>query len=548
MEWPTDRTSGTAMAVWRHAAEAALVDITQDREKITPAIENFKQSLAACENFRTEYRNIIEEFVTIMASASNEQALDMAQAGIDALHSLMIYRLDSHTAVPAKDAFVVTSSYEKLRTVHIQGTQEIDSSDFQLPLVNPANIKEELYGHGACAQVDAWQQYGVLETSASVYAKTALVSRSLPSVAHRKKFCLLGCTSELGPARSLLLIPGAEVLGVCRGGEKYTSLLQYVEARSPVTTRLTVPENGADILTQGPEIAQWILDQTKSEDTLVLMPLAYADGEMNVRLCVAMDLIMQRITRQRRKAIVYQYSTPTQVLVLPPMAASAAQNRLGKRPTWEKFTSSLSLGNWLQPSLPESNNDYCILNGIATAQGPNYILAKTLQMWRCMIAYYRDDLCVSAPFAPICRTRSVVAYKSIAIVLEGMHHFEPMLAFDASVASSLMCAIMMSQIQVVNRPVPDMDENPFTLFWDGSAHGGVWTCPYTLESISTVNWMLGRTMYPKGYIPEAALAKEKTPEEKTKRTMAAIKALEEMEQSQFGKPMPECVRERLEFM
>ena len=60
--------------------------------------------------------------------------------------------------------------------------------------------------------------------------------------------------------------------------------------------------------------------------------------------------------------------------------------------------------------------------------------------------------------------------------------------------------------------------------------------------------MLGRTMYPKGYIPEAALAKEKSPEEKAKRTMAAIKALEEMEQNQFGKPMPECVRERLEFM
>lgn len=35
---------------------------------------------------------------------------------------------------------------------------------------------------------------------------------------------------------------------------------------------------------------QWILDQTKPEETLVLMPLAYADGEMNVRLCVAMDV------------------------------------------------------------------------------------------------------------------------------------------------------------------------------------------------------------------------------------------------------------------
>jgi len=152
---------------------------------------------------------------------------------------------------------------------------------------------------------------------------------------------------------------------------------------------MSFPENGADILTQGPQIAQWILDLTQPDDELVLMPLAYADGEMNVRLCVAQDLIIQRVVRQRQKAMLYQYSTPTQVLVLPPMAASLAQIRLGKRPAWEKITSSLSLGNWLQASLPESNNDYCILNGIATAQGPNYILAKTLQMWRCMISYYR---------------------------------------------------------------------------------------------------------------------------------------------------------------
>jgi len=160
MEWPTERTTGTAMAVWRHAAEAALVDITQDREKLTPAIESFKQSLDACENFRTEYRSIVEEFVTVMASASNEQALDMAQAGIDALHSLMMYRFDSRTVVPAKDAFVITSSYQKLKTVHVQGTKDVGSSPFKLPLVNPANLEEDLHCHGACAQVDAWQNYG----------------------------------------------------------------------------------------------------------------------------------------------------------------------------------------------------------------------------------------------------------------------------------------------------------------------------------------------------------------------------------------------------
>ena len=36
--------------------------------------------------------------------------------------------------------------------------------------------------------------------------------------------------------------------------------------------------------------------------------------------------------------------------------------------------------------------------------------------------------------------------------------------------------------------------------------GGVWTCPYAMESISTINWALGKSgYYQPGYIPEAAL-------------------------------------------
>ena len=56
----------------------------------------------------------------------------------------------------------------------------------------------------------------------------------------------------------------------------------------------------------------------------------------------------------------------------------------------------------------------------------------------------------------------------MAAVLGGMHHFEPMLAFDVGTGSTLMAAILTSQIQFMNRPLPDMEENPFTMFWDGS--------------------------------------------------------------------------------
>jgi hypothetical protein len=254
------------------------------------------------------------------------------------------------------------------------------------------------------------------------------------------------------------------------------------------------------------------LDQTTPSQQLVLCPLAYLDGEANVRVAVAQDLILQRILRQRSNTILSQYLSPATVMVLPPMAATNAERRLNDRPKWEKWAQTLSMGKWLQPSLPKTetnNNDYCILNGLVTVQGPNYALAKTMQMWRCMIANYRDENIVSAPFAPATRTQSMMAHSQVASALEGMHQFEPLLAFDVGPASSLLAAVMISHIQTLNRPLPDMEENPFTLFWDGAVHGGVWTCPYSLDSVSTINWVLGKTLFPPGYIPEGALPKIK---------------------------------------
>ena len=42
-------------------------------------------------------------------------------------------------------------------------------------------------------------------------------------------------------------------------------------------------------------------------------------------------------------------------------------------------------------------------------QGPNYALAKTMQMWRATLARARDSLLVSSNVAPAARTASMVA-------------------------------------------------------------------------------------------------------------------------------------------
>jgi hypothetical protein len=562
MEWPDINeetgafdTTQTNKQVWKRTVDAALSDFTEDQTVLKPKIDAFKVRLMNCENWALEYRSILEDFTAIMAAASNEQCLDMAQAGLDALHGMMLFRIDHQTIVPAKDIFMLSGSFAKLETVTLLGTKAPDI-DFQFPLVNPQNLEDEneLYGVDACAQVDAWYKYGVLETSASVLAKTTLISNNITSTLHNKVFVLLGCTSEMGPAKSLLQIPGVTVIGVARGGRRLDDMIDFVRFHSPDDTTFMYPKNGADLIHQGPQITQWILDHTDPKQQIILCPLASMDGEASVRVTVAQDLIVQRILRQRSNTVLSQYISPATVLVLPPAAATNAERRFNDRPKWEKWAGTLSMGKWLQPSLPKSetsNNDYCILNGLVGVQGPDYALAKTMQMWRCMLAMYREDHIVSAPFAPTTRTRSMMENSQVAAALEGMHQFEPLLAFDVGPASSLLAAILVSHIQMLNRPLPDMEENPFTLFWDGAVHGGVWTCPYSLDSISTINWVLGKTTYyPPGYIPEGALPKIKAAagEEGEEPSSEPKSDMFDLTDSQYGKPMPDCVRERLEFM
>jgi hypothetical protein len=564
VSWPTE------LQIWRKAAMGATADMMSSKQddKIKPAVESFLgelQGIHSEEQWRSSYRKIVEEFTRLHAMVNNEQALDMAQAGLDAVHSSLRFRLDAQTDVPAKDVFILTKSFTPLQTKTKMGTKAPDL-DFQFGLADPTNPTCQetlLYNMDAVAQIDAIYNYGSMETSASVLAKTTVTTTNLPSILNKKKFVLLGCTSELGPAKSLLQIPGVTVLGVARGGKRLDDLIEFATYHAPDDTTFLYPASqlypngGADLLLQGPAIAQWILNETDAnQDELVIVPLASDHGEANIRLAAAMDLIVQRVMRQRCQSntILWNYTSPTTCMVLPPTAASTAKKYRNERPTYERWANTLTMGKWLEPGLePDPNNhDYAILNGIVSAQGPEYVLAKTIQIWRCMVAQYRDHDRVSAPFCPLSRTKSMITDDSIANALEGMMHFAPMLAFDVLPASTLMAAILIAHLQLLNRQVPDLDESPFSMFWDGACHGGIWFAPYTMESVSVVTYALGKsTYYPKGYFPPQALppprpdGEDLEPSEKRKIDPNILLTLTD---SETGEPMPESVRERLDFL
>jgi hypothetical protein len=112
-----------------------------------------------------------------------------------------------------------------------------------------------------------------------------------------------------------------------------------------------------------------------------------------------------------------------------------------------------------------------------------------------------EEKVVSAPMAPATRTQNMMSHLKIASLLEGMQRIEPLVTFNVDTTSTLMTAILLSQ---VSSPPPKLT-HPLHAMWDGSVHGGVWRCPFSPESVHEVSYLLGQVT-PKGYIPPKSLA------------------------------------------
>lgn len=88
----------------------------------------------------------------------------------------------------------------------------------------------------------------------------------------------------------------------------------------------------------------------------------------------------------------------------------------------------------------------------------------------------------------------------------------------------------------------------FSTILCGYYSGGLWTCPYAMESIATLNWAMGKTgYYPKGYIPPAAIMKSRE-EREQEPVRDPEEVFKEMENSTLGQDMPQCVKDRLDFL
>jgi hypothetical protein len=120
-----------------------------------------------------------------------------------------------------------------------------------------------------------------------------------------KHFVLLGATSAMGPLR-LLLDLGASVIAIdINRPHVWSSLLALARSSSGTLTfplsaeQSTLQDDaalaaaaGANLLTQTPEILDW-LKGVFLKEPLVVGAYAYLDGELHVRVSLAMDAIIK---------------------------------------------------------------------------------------------------------------------------------------------------------------------------------------------------------------------------------------------------------------
>jgi hypothetical protein len=375
MEWPNTNektgkpsTTPTNQSIVLAAADAAGAALP---EKVAA----FRESIEKCENWRSEYPDIFEQFVRLQAEVSPEVVDAMCKAGLQKAEEAFVFRVvGDEKTVSLAEAF--SMDQDPLKTLSYSGNKAT-TGPTPFELASPHGTDENplwVTGKDAVAQIDAWKNYGAMEPSAAEYANAVLKEEDASDLVKGKTFCLLGVTSQMGPTHSLLKIPGAHVMGVARGGFKMEQLVEWFEKEGPDSTVLQVPEGGADLLKQVPQIARWIVDTAPTDQPIVLIPLAYMDGEACVRVTVAMDKIVTHVMQKRKDVSLAYLISPATVYAIPKEAAEDAKKRYEEESiSLPQLASLATFGNWAKPTNAwteeQSVNSLAIYNGIVPFQG-----------------------------------------------------------------------------------------------------------------------------------------------------------------------------------
>ena len=460
------------------------------KEIIAEALANVDHQIAvevlAEKNWRKQYPRYFKSLVEL-GIANQTAPIQIAQDGLNKAHHVFEFYRDNQKYL-VKD--VMSLETMPLHTIKLKGESTA------LPEWSVPYKGTQLKGESLLAQIQIWLEAGVIEPS-HAQALIACVEHPEWFDLSDRTMVLFGAASEAGPLTWLsqwkanivaVDLPNPRVWGKILDTIQHGNATLYapsVEALNADTPVSVLKEKlGANLLTQTPEIAQWLAQNPHQLD---LAAIAYLDGEKHVRVSVAMDAIMQYVSKQKADTSLMYMCTPTDVYAVPEEVITASEQKFnGRSKTQQMLSKSISMLSrqyFFKKNLhglvsSDNNKEYGIADCLVVEQGPNYALAKRIQQWRATLARSQGQR-VSINIAPSTTTHSVTKNPLLKAAFNGASLFD-VEAFKPETTNAIMAALWVHDLrnpESVANPEIKL-EHPLELMMHGANHGGLWRVAY----------------------------------------------------------------------
>eukprot|EP01064_Diplonema_japonicum_P007866 TRINITY_DN1548_c4_g1_i1.p1 TRINITY_DN1548_c4_g1~~TRINITY_DN1548_c4_g1_i1.p1 ORF type:complete len:508 (+),score=50.48 TRINITY_DN1548_c4_g1_i1:48-1526(+) len=479
IQWPETNgkvsTMATGKEIWKAAAAKS-------------GDETLAGRIAGEKNWRNGYPkhcvSLAEE-----QTKSVEIATASARAGLEEAYNRFLFvRNDTTCKITELSTIEIDTPFT---TTEVKGTGET-TQKIEVPLNGKTLTDETL-----ASTTKGWADFGSMEESCHKAIKeiVEMTTSQRSDILKDKIFVLLGATSAAGPAIPLLKL-GATVAMIARPGKKLQTLIEEGKSTSGTMLIPTSGEKqGADVLTQTPEIIEWCrsLDASK---TLVIGSYIYLDGEAHVRASIASDVITQSVFETRR-------STCVAFLGSPSIAHAFSEDAHTDSIARYESSGLLSKCNPMRVFKYEKNSrpvkyNIPVTDGLVVFQGPNYALAKTLQSWRAVLCKVEGRF-ASINLAPPMYTESICHVPAAMAALNGFQGFPPLAAFQPETMSPVLtCMLLWDLVSPSSTAQPETAlDSPTQIFVQNAFHGGSWRCAYSQESIGSSIFILGKCWYTK---------------------------------------------------
>lgn len=435
--------------------------------------------------------------------ADSEAALSSARAGLDTAWNTLCWHTGSEDITLAEAMQRPARSFQ---TLTVQGTGDAAVQPWGIPLQG-----DFLTGSALRAKIEDWRARGIIEPSAAKALQRCMDHPEWFDLSDRT-LVLLGAGSEAGPLRWLLRWRARVVaLDIDRAAVWQRLHEMALQGNGsllvPLRTPSADPGNwhahaGANLISEGPEIAAWLLGL---QGPLDVLSLAYLDGERHVRVSMGMDMVARAVSDADHRNSLAYLATPTDVFAVPEDAAQTAMAAYAARDMGTRtFQSSLHLAwgdRFFQPNVDRlivnaNGHRYGVVDSMVIEQGPNYALAKRLQQWRALLARVQGTR-VSLNIAPSTTTASVVKNPALAAGFAGASAFG-LEIFEPETTNALMAALWVHDLRSDDsaaNPARVLD-HPYALFMDNACHGGLWRSAYmprtALPFAAALGWVRGK--------------------------------------------------------